>query len=201
MYIVTNQENVIIACAISGIINNGIEIDEIPNEVLNNPLAYCYSKEQGFFNNPNYIPPNLLEESKQIKISELDEVCKQTIYAGTDVKLSNGSIQHFTLDDQDQSNLLGLGLEIATGAEMVSWHSSDKTQSCQFYSALDAQTIIQTLTIFKSYHITYFRDLRIYINSLMFIDDVEVIQYGFILPDYAKSDVLKTYEQLLGLKE
>ena len=59
------------------------------------------------------------------------------------------------------------------------------------------QKIINTLTVFKSYHITYFRDLRIYVNSLENIEDVEAIYYGYTLPDEAKSDVLKYYEGLM----
>ena len=80
---------------------------------------------------------------------------------------------------------------------MISWHQDDVTKPCQFYTAEDAQKIINTLTVFKSYHITYFRDLRIYVNSLENVEDIKAIYYGYILPDEAKSDVLKYYESLI----
>ena len=138
-----------------------------------------------------------IKEYRQNKISELDSICTDTIYKGTDITLSTGETQHFTLDEQDQANLAGIGLQLGAGAEIISWHQDDVTKPCQFYTAEDAQKIINTLTVFKSYHITYFRDLRIYVNSLENIEDVEAIYYGYALPDKAKSDVLKYYEGLI----
>ena len=139
-----------------------------------------------------------IKEYRQNKISELDNICTDTIYKGTDITLSTGETQHFTLDEQDQANLAGIGLQLGAGAEIISWHQDDVTKPCQFYTAEDAQKIINTLTVFKSYHITYFRDLRIYVNSLENIEDVEAIYYGYTLPDEAKSDVLKYYEGLMA---
>ena len=131
------------------------------------------------------------------KLEELSDICTKTIYDGLDIKLSDGTIEHFTLDEHDQLNLSGIGLQLGAGAEMISWHQDDVTKPCRFYTAEDAQKIINTLTVFKSYHITYFRDLRIYVNSLENIEDVKAIYYGYILPDKAKSDVLKYYESLI----
>lgn len=132
------------------------------------------------------------------KIEELSNNCTETIYAGIDVTLSTDEVQHFTLDEQDQSNLAGLGLQLAAGASMISWHCDDQTKACQFYTAVDATKIIQSLTAFKSYHITYFRDLRIYVNSLTTAEEIEQIYYGYPLPEEAKSQVLKVLESQLA---
>ena len=53
--------------------------------------------------------------------------------------------------------------------------------------------------MFRTYHITYFRDLRIYINSLSDIDSINAIEYGSVIPDEYKSDVLKSIEAQMGL--
>ena len=140
-----------------------------------------------------------LEEVKKAKIEYLDSTCENTIYAGTDVTLSDGSVEHFTLDAKDQLDLSGIGLQLLQGAEQIAWHKDDETESCKFYSAADGTTIIQTLTIFRTYHITYFRDLRIYVNSLTDIDSVNAIEYGSVIPDKYKSDVLKSIEAQMGL--
>ena len=140
-----------------------------------------------------------LEEVKKVKIEHLDSTCENTIYAGTDVTLSNGSVEHFTLDAKDQLDLSGIGLQLLQGAEQIAWHKDDETESCKFYSAADGTTIIQTLTLFRTYHITYFRDLRIYVNSLTDADDVNAIEYGSVIPDEYKSDVLKSIEAQMGL--
>ena len=140
-----------------------------------------------------------LEDVKKAKIEYLDSTCENTIYAGTDVTLSDGTIEHFTLDAKDQLDLSGIGLQLLQGAEQIAWHKDDETESCKFYSAADGATIIQTLTIFRTYHITYFRDLRIYVNSLSDADDVNAIEYGSVIPDEYKSDVLKSIEAQMGL--
>lgn len=188
-----DENNVVQLCSIGGYIEGGIDVPDIPDVVKACPSRWCYI-DSGYVKNPNYDNVGII---KQNKISELDNICTDTIYKGTDITLSTGETQHFTLDEQDQANLAGIGLQLGAGAEMISWHQDDVTKPCQFYTAEDAQKIINTLTVFKSYHITYFRDLRIYVNSLENIEDVEVIYYGYALPDEAKSDVLKYYEGLM----
>ena len=127
------------------------------------------------------------------KVSELNKACTDTIYRGIDVTLSDGTTEHFTLDAQDQLNLSGLALKLLMGATEIAWHEDDTTVQCRFYSAEDANHIISSLIAFKEYHITYFRDLRIYVNTLTTKAEVEAITYGFALPEDAKSDVLKEY--------
>ena len=144
----------------------------------------------------NYVPGESILEDKIVR---LDIECTKTINNGTDVTLSDGTVEHFTLDAKDQSNLLGIGIELLTGADQIMWHVDDKTEHCKFYSAADAWTIIQTLTVFKKYHITYFRDLRIYVSSLTNDEEIMNINYGFALPDEFKSDVLKSLEASLGI--
>ena len=140
-----------------------------------------------------------LEDVKKVKIEYLDSTCENTIYAGTDVTLTDGSVEHFTLDAKDQLDLSGIGLQLLQGAEQIAWHKDDETESCKFYSAADGATIIQTLTLFRTYHITYFRDLRIYVNSLSDANAVNAIEYGSVIPDEYKSDVLKSVEAQMGL--
>lgn len=133
------------------------------------------------------------------KIEELDKACQETIFYGLDITLSSGETEHFTLTERDQLNLSGIALKLLMGAETVAWHEDDETVPCRFYSRDDALLIIGTLTTYKEAHITYFRDLRIYVNSLSSVAEVEAIKYGFVLPEEAKSDVLKVYEQQLGV--
>ena len=128
------------------------------------------------------------------KITELSKVCTQTIYKGTDVTLSDGTTEHFTFDQQDQLNISALALKLLMGATEVAWHEDDTTTQCRFYSTEDANKIINTLIAFKEYHITYFRDLRIYVNTLTTKAEVDSITYGFSIPEDTKSDVLKEYE-------
>lgn len=153
----------------------------------------------------DFIPyvPVVTEEDIDIakisKINKMSDICTRTIYAGTSVKLSDGTVEYFTLDNNDQLNLSGLAIKISMGATEIYWHENDVTKPCKIYSAKDAQIIIGTLTTFKEYNITYFRDLRIYINSLDNIDDINNIEYGFNIPEEYKSEVLKKIESQMNL--
>lgn len=171
-----------------------VEVDSLP-ENFDERGKYCYTEDKGFYLNEEYMKVHLAE-AKQNKIDELDKICTQTIYNGKDVTLSDGNTYHFTLDEQDQDNLTSLSVELSMGAEQIEWHTDNHDDHCRFYSAEDAQTIIQQLSFYKKYNITYFRDLRIYVNSLDNMIDVEAIEYGCKIPDEFKSEVLKYYESM-----
>lgn len=200
MKLLLDENNVIKAWQIVG---NGwvdteykaVDVEEIPEEVKANCEKYCYVNRE-YVENTNYID-NQIDTIKSNKIQSLSTTCSDIIYQGIDVTLSDNSIQHFTLTERDQLNLSGIGLKLLMGAEQVAWHEDDETKECQYYSAQDAQLIIGTLTTFKEYHITYFRDLRIYVNSLQTVEEVNAIWYGIVLPEEFKSQVLKDYEKLL----
>lgn len=170
-----------------------VEVDDIPDYIIERFEEFCYINGQ-FVENPNI---DRLTPAKEVKVQSLSNTCSNTIYQGIPITLFDGSTQHFTLTEQDQLNLSGIGLKLLMGAQQIAWHEDDVTKECQYYSAEDAQKIIATLTTFKEYHITYFRDLRIYVYSLNTVEEVEAIEYGFELPEEFKSQVLKDYEQLL----
>ena len=167
---------------------------ELPSDFA--PRRYCYTEDNGFYINERYVRAKL-QEAIHSKVSELDNTCERIIHDGTDVTLSDGNTKHFTLDEKDQANLTGIAIELITGADVVMWHVDDHSQHCEFYSPEDAWTIIKTLTAFKKYHITYFRDLRIYVENLTDEERVREVSYGFELPDEFKSDVLKSLESSL----
>ena len=86
---------------------------------------------------------------------------------------------------------MGLQSLVAEGEENIPWHNSDESEHCKFYSNEDMKLIITNALAYVTYHVTYFRDLRIYIRSL---DDKEVIQnieYGDPIPAENQSEVLQ----------
>lgn len=188
----------------------GVEISERYEPEFVKTLTYVSDDTKVFvgyvFKDGNYVP-NVREvtvddivNAKGNKISELSDICTNTIYNGMDVTLSDGTVERFTLDANDQLNLSGIGLKILMGSEDIYWHENDETVSCKKYSKTDASIIISTLTTFKEYNITYFRDLRIYINSLDNIDEINNIEYGFELPFKFKSQALRNLERNMNFK-
>ena len=164
---------------------------ELPEDFA--PRKYCYSEDRGFVINEKFIRENLAAAINS-KVEELDTTCNKTIIAGADVTLKSGETLHFTLDEHDQANLTAIENKLIRGATLVMWHEDNQDEHCKFFDAEDGWKIIDTLTDFKTYHITYFRDARIYIRSLTDADVVNSFSYGDEIPDEYKSDVLKSLE-------
>ena len=49
------------------------EVEEIPEEVQNADIgAFCYSEEKGFYENPDYVPPETPTETPTETITDTD---------------------------------------------------------------------------------------------------------------------------------
>ena len=131
-----------------------------------------------------------LQEIQENKINEMHTAQQQAIQNGINVTLTNGTNEHFTLSDQDQTSLMGLQTQVAQGLDNIPWHTSDQTQHCKYYSNADMALIVSTAMQYVTYHVTYYRDLRIYIRSLD-IDDVQNVYYGMPIPTEYQSEPLK----------
>ena len=138
-----------------------------------------------------YVPT--LEEIKAKKVTEMNDAQQATIQNGLDITLSDGTVEHFTLKDQDQTSLMGLQTLVAQGLERIPWHNADQSEHCKYYSNVDMAIIAEKALQFVTYHVTYFRDLRIYIRSLSDKEDVKNIFYGTIIPVEFQSEVLVDY--------
>lgn len=131
-----------------------------------------------------------LDYLKEAKINEMSYICNQTITNGFNVVLSDGNTYHFSLTTQDQLNLITLSSMVASGETQIPYHADDEL--CRFYSAEDINTIITTATQFKTYQVSYFNALKMYINSLKRKKTVAAVQYGMAIPEEHQSEVLKT---------
>lgn len=128
---------------------------------------------------------------RQSKIAEMSHQCRKTIEAGIDVEL-RGEMKHFSLDTQDQLNLMSLGV-MAQTQEMIPYHADG--ESCIFYTAEEISQIVSAATNHKVYHTTYYNALKNYINSLETIEEIAAIEYGTPIPEEYKTEVLKVIEQ------
>lgn len=132
-----------------------------------------------------------LEEIKESKVNEMNDAQQKTIQNGINVTLSDGTEEHFTLTDHDQTSLMGLQVQVAAGQEQIPWHTSDETEHCKFYSNADMELITSVAMAYVTWHVTYFRDLRIYIRALQTKEEVESITYGIEIPEEYLSEPLK----------
>lgn len=130
---------------------------------------------------------------KEKKIQEMSTICNNIIVAGFDTVLSDNETHHFSLTVQDQLNLITLSAMASAGETLIPYHADGEL--CKMFSAEDINTIINTATAFKTYHITYFNSLKVYINALESMSDVTAITYGVSIPVEYQSDVLKALLQ------
>ena len=85
------------------------------------------------------VPTEIIEEDPDItveyvrdaKIKEMSTACRHTIEGGFDLEL-RGETYHFSLDTQDQLNLISLGT-MAQTQSLIPYHADG--QECTFYSA------------------------------------------------------------------
>lgn len=138
---------------------------------------------------PTPVEPTL-DELKEQKISEMNTAQQESIQNGVDVTLSDGTIEHFTLTDHDQTSLMGLQTKVAQGETQIPWHNSDVTKPCKYYSNTDMALITETAMQAVTFAVTYFRDLRIYINSMEDSTSVQNVTYGMTIPKEYRSEVL-----------
>lgn len=136
-----------------------------------------------------YVPT--LEELKGIKMSEVDTVCKQTIYEGVDVALPTGQTEHFSLKEEDQINLFGKQAQITAGVTQLEYHQDG--HPCRYYTVDEMTAIITAAMQFVSYHTTYCNSLYTWINSVEDKEDLQKITYGASIPIEYQSEVLQTY--------
>lgn len=139
-----------------------------------------------------------LEEVQEQKIAEMNMVQQSVIRTGVQVTLSDGTEEHFTLTDQDQTSLMGLQTQVASGADNIPWHTSDQSQHCKYYSNADMALIVSAAIQHVTFHVTYFRDLRIYVRALETKEDVEAVYYGMEIPLEYQSEPLQDMLQSLG---
>lgn len=154
--------------------------------------GYVLSNDGSVYVEPEPLPEieETLEQIKEQKLLEMEAEQQRTIANGVDVLLSDGEVHHFTLTANDQISLMGLESEVAKGTEYIPWHTSNQTEHCQYFSNADMKLIVESALSYVTYHVTYFRDLRIYINSMLDKESVETAFYGMQIPTEYQSEVL-----------
>lgn len=145
------------------------------------------------------IDPNeevTVEYVRTIKVAEMNMVCNKVIENGIDVLLSDGEVYHFSLTTQDQLNLITLQSMISAGETMIPYHADGEL--CRYYSVDDIKVVMDAATAHKTFHVTYFNSLKVYINAMENMTDIASVQYGIDIPDEYQSDILKALYASLG---
>lgn len=153
-----------------------------------------FSNDESVYVEPEPMPSvPTLDEFKAAKIAEMNAAQQEIIKHGVEVTLSDGTKERFTLKDQDQLSLMGLQTLAERGDNQIPWHDADNAQHCKYYTAEDIKRITAAAMALISYQVTYYRDLRIYINSMTDRATVESVEYGVYIPSEYQSEVLADF--------
>lgn len=145
---------------------------------------------------PNPVPQVIIPATQNVtldfvresKLNEMSHACRTTIENGFDLELRN-EVKHFSLDTQDQLNLITLNA-MADTEDAIPYHADG--EECVFYTAAEIKKIVAAANNFKIYQTTYYNALKAYINSLETIEDIAAVEYGMTIPEEYQTEVLKS---------
>lgn len=144
-----------------------------------------YDEETGTFSQ-NTRDAFFLEKSKEMKISDLSSICEETIHAGIDVETTQG-VEHFSLSDQDQINLTNWLISAKSLGGEYLYHADGK--DCRAFSSDEIIKIGTTGMSFKTYHLSRFQKLKIWVKRLQTKEEVEAVQYDSQLPEDLQTEL------------
>ena len=120
--------------------------------------------------------PLPLEEARAAKIEEMSTACNAAIVAGLDIQLPGGETEHFDYSERDQINIKEMFDAVIMGATMYPYQSEDG--QCRTYTAAEILTIYPALAGNKTGQLTYYHQLKEYINTLETAGEIEAVTYG-----------------------
>ena len=136
--------------------------------------------------------PNPIETARKVKLEELSVACNNTINAGTQVQLTDGSTESFTYGLADQSNVNEMFNAVLLGATEYPYHAND--DDCRMYSAQDIVAIYAALSAFKTGQTTYHNQLKRYTKTLTVQEEIQAVTYGQELT----GEYLEAYNTLMA---
>lgn len=123
-----------------------------------------------------YIPT--IDEIRNMKISSLSHICNQQIVNGVDIDI-DGSVEHFSYAEEDQTNIKEL-FDLAVQTNTPLFYHADGN-SCKLYTVAQIIELYTKSAMNKMHHITYFNQLKMYINTLDDSKTIRNIEYGWEL--------------------
>ena len=147
-----------------------------------------------------------LDEYKQWKINQLSTMGEQTIFTGTDIELTDGTVKNFTYDLEDQSNLLNAMFIIQALDDLtitIPYHGHG--EPCELYSALDILAVYIALQIFSTTIQTLVNMKINWVRKCETKEEVQAIEFDTPLPeewmDRANSILVPAMEIVNELKK
>ena len=175
--VTADENNIITGWSIGGYIPNGIDVPEIPQEIIESDdySKWCYTEEKGFYENPDYITPDTLTPAKEIKIAESKEKLADW--------LQNNPMQHtdgkyYSVTTEKQALLNGnlASYERAKSMGVVydlKWNATE--QPCETWSYTDLLTLSLNIAAYVAPKVSKQQLLEVQIRNCETMEELEAI--------------------------
>ena len=178
MKIRVNENNVLIAIIYRDSADiEGIPVKNIPDGV--ELLKWCYTAEKGFYENPDYVPPDILSDLKEAKIAESKTKLAEWL-ANNPLLFFDGKYYSATEEKQSllNSNIASYERAEALGVEYpLKWNSTGEECVEWFYT--DLVTLSLTIAAYVAPKVSQQQSIEIAIKSCETAEELEgiVIDY------------------------
>ena len=134
---------------------------------------------QGTFNVIYYHQP--ISQTRANKIRSIDDQASQAIYAGTDVELSTGVVEHYNFTEHVQTNIItayntAVAL-VQAGQPSMTVPFYDSNNICVLYLPADILTIYFAMGILITEYVTLAHQLQEQIEVMTDADAINAIEY------------------------
>ncbi|WP_304411336.1 hypothetical protein [Bacteroides acidifaciens] len=127
------------------------------------------------------VPDCSIETLRTLKSNEFSYFCTKNIEAGIDVEMSDGSVEHFSLTNDDQLNILRNITNALMGLEELEYHADGCPQKT--YNVEDMNRIYSTMQAKVNSETTYRNNLREWIQKIEDFDTLFNVKYGAEIPE------------------
>ena len=173
-YIITDENHVITAMS-TGLISipNGIIVDDIPANV--EPMKWCFTAEKGFYENPDYVPPDILSDLKEAKIAESKTKLAEWL-ANNPLLFSDGKYYSVTEEKQSllNSNIASYERADALGVEYpLKWNSTG--EECCLWAYDDLVTLSLAIAGYVAPKVSKQQYLEVQIRNCDAVEELDAI--------------------------
>ena len=178
MKIRVDENNAVIAIIYcDDIVSDGIPVADIPNNV--ELLKWCYSEGKGFYENPDYVPPDTLSPLKMAKIEESKTKLAEWL-ANNPLLYSDGKYYSVTEEKQSllNSNIASYERAKALGIEYpLKWNSTG--EECVEWSYTDLVALSLTIAAYVAPKVSKQQSIEISIKSCENTEDLDRIMISY----------------------
>ena len=178
MKIRVNENNVLVAIIYRDTADTeGIPVKNIPDSV--ELLKWCYTAEHGFYENPDYVPPDILSDLKEAKIAESKTKLAEWL-ANNPLLFSDGKYYSVTEEKQSllNSNIASYERAEALGVEYpLKWNSTG--EECVEWSYPDLVTLSLTIAAYVAPKVSQQQSIEIQIKACETAEELDKVVISY----------------------